>query len=381
MVEPAPPSPQAAADVVAQWAHTIRTTAAQGGRLAIRGGGSKAFYGEPLGGELPVLDTRALSGVVLYEPTELVVRAFGGTPLAALESLLHAHGQCLPFEPPHFGPEATVGGMVAAGLAGPARMAAGGVRDYVLGVRLLNGRGEDLYFGGEVMKNVAGYDVSRALAGSLGALGVIVEVALKVLPRAAGECTLRLPLPLPEALHRLACWRAQPRPLNANAWLPDDGGVLWLRLRGAQAAVDAARQQLLAELPGGASADPDEAQALWQGLREHTHRWLATPPSPAHGLWRLVVPPTTPAWPSWPNTLVEWMGAQRWVWAPLADGADLRALAQQAGGHATLFRPPAQTPDAAPRFSAPEAALAALQQRVRAAFDPQQVFAHRLRLA
>lgn len=380
MVEPASPSPQVAADVVADWAHTIRTTAAQGGRLAIRGGGSKAFYGEPWAADVAVLDTRALSGVVLYEPTELVVRAFGGTPLAALEDLLHAHGQCLPFEPPHFGPDATVGGMVAAGLAGPARMAAGGVRDCVLGVRLLNGRGEDLYFGGEVMKNVAGYDISRALAGSLGALGVVVEVALKVLPRAAGECTLRLPLPLADALQRLAQWRAQPLPLNASAWLPDGDGALWLRLRGARAAVDAACQRLLGELPDGAVVEPDDAQALWHGLREHTHPWLATAPSPAHGLWRLAVPPTTPAWPTWPATLVEWMGAQRWVWAPLAEGDGLRTLAQQAGGHATLFRPPAATPDAAPRFSAPEPTLAALQQRVRAAFDPQQVFAHRLRL-
>ena len=368
--------------VLAAWAQAIRDAAARGAQLAVRGGGSKAFYGEPLAADVQPLETRALHGIVRYEPTELVVRVRAGTPLAELETLLAQHGQELPFEPPHFGPGATVGGMVAAGLAGPARMAVGGVRDYVLGVRLLNGRGEDLFFGGEVMKNVAGYDVSRLLAGSLGSLGVITEVALKVLPRPAGEATLRLPLTAEAALQRLAQWRAQPLPLNASAWIPygTEGGALWLRLRGAAAAVQAACARLLAET-GGEAIEPAQAAALWQGLREQTHTFFAHAPSAAHGLWRLAVPPATPWGPPGAAVLAEWFGTQRWLWAPLADGATLAAWARQAGGHATLFRAPAATPEAAPRLSAPEPALAALQRRVVAAFDPYRVFAHRLRLA
>ena len=170
----------------------IRAAAAAGTPLRIRGGGSKDFYGERLAGEL--LDTRALTGITSYEPSELVVTVRAGTPLAELEAALAAQGQCLPFEPPHFAPGATVGGMVAAGLSGPARASVGSVRDYVLGATLVNGRGEVLTFGGQVMKNVAGYDVSRVLAGSLGTLGLLVEVSLKVLPVAPAEATLKFEL-------------------------------------------------------------------------------------------------------------------------------------------------------------------------------------------
>lgn len=380
MVETSPPCCDDEA-VLAGWAQAIREAAARGTRLAVRGGGSKAFYGEPLPEDVSTVDTRPWRGIVRHEPTELVVRARTGTPLAELEALLARHGQYLPFEPPHFGPGATVGGMVAAGLAGPARAAVGGVRDYVLGVRLLNGRGEDLFFGGEVMKNVAGYDISRLLVGSMGSLGVITEVALKVLPRPAGEATLRLPLAAAESLQRLAPWRAQPLPLNASAWIPDaGGGALWLRLRGAAAAVRTASARLLAEA-GGETVEPVAAHALWESLREQTHPFFTEPPSVAHGLWRLAVPPATPWGPAGAPVLAEWFGAQRWVWATAAQGESLRAWARQAGGHATLFRAPAGPAPATARQETPAPVLAALQRRVLAAFDPHHVFAHRLRLA
>ena len=355
------------------WAERIRAAAASGQRLRIRGGGSKAFYGNPLDVECDVLDTRAYTGIVSHEPTELVVTARCGTPLAELEAALARHGQCLPFEPPHFGPSATVGGMVAAGLAGPARAAVGAVRDYVLGVRLLDGRGDDLHFGGQVMKNVAGYDVSRALAGSLGTLGVITEVSLKVLPVAAGEATLSVALPADAALERLAHWRSQPLPLNASHWSPQNGGTLWLRLRGAAAAVEAACDRLLRETDGE-RLDPAAAAAAWHAVREQTSDVFTTPPSAEHGLWRLSVAPTTPilAWPG--DTVIEWFGAQRWVWAPVSAAGALRDWARRGGGHATLFRPPAALPEARERFTAPEATLRTLQQRVRAAFDPHQLF-------
>ena len=239
----------------------VRAASADQTPLRIRGGGSKDFHGGlPLQGE--VLDTRAFAGIVSYEPSELVVTARCGTPLAELEALLAGHHQCLPFEPPHFGPGATVGGMVAAGLAGPARASVGGVRDYMLGVQIVNGRGELLTFGGQVMKNVAGYDVSRLMAGAWGTLGVLTEVSVKVLPVAPAEATLCFDLGQAEALAQLHAWGGQPLPLNASCWVQNEGaGQLVVRLRGAVAAVEAAcrcraRCWTPAPLPASSATSP-----------------------------------------------------------------------------------------------------------------------------
>ena len=204
-------------------AERIRAATAAGTPLRIRGGGTKDFYGEPVDGDL--LDTGPLSGITSYEPSELVVTAQAGTPLADLEAALAEKGQCLPFEPPHFSDGGTVGGMVAAGLSGPARASVGAVRDYVLGATLLNGRGELLSFGGQVMKNVAGYDVSRVLAGSLGVLGLITEVSLKVLPVPPAEATLRFECRQGEALDLLNGWGGRPLPLNASCWVAEQAGA------------------------------------------------------------------------------------------------------------------------------------------------------------
>ena len=199
----------------------IRTAADRGTPLRIRGGGSKDFYCERARGEL--LETAALSGITSYEPTELVVTVRAGTPLAELEAVLAGRGQCLPFEPPHFEGGATVGGMVAAGLSGPARASVGAVRDYVLGMTLLNGKGELLTFGGQVMKNVAGYDVSRLMCGAMGTLGLITEVSLKVLPLAPAEATLKFEMNQADALAQLNTWGGQALPLNASCWVDDAG--------------------------------------------------------------------------------------------------------------------------------------------------------------
>ncbi|MDB5913807.1 MAG: glcE, partial [Ramlibacter sp.] len=229
-------------EALAALVERIRAAAALRTPLRIRGGGTKDFLGERVEGEL--LDTATLRGIVNYEPSELVVTVRAGTPLAQLEQELVQSGQSLPFEPPHFGGGATVGGMVAAALSGPARASVGSVRDYVLGLDLVNGRGEHLVFGGQVMKNVAGYDLSRLMAGAMGTLGLITEVSLKVLPVAPAEATLRFALSQAEALGKLNAWGGQPLPLNASTWMPDEGGTLWLRLRGAVAAVDAACRTL-----------------------------------------------------------------------------------------------------------------------------------------
>jgi glycolate oxidase FAD binding subunit len=338
----------------------IRVAAERGTPLRIRGGGSKDFYGERLEGEL--LETAPLAGITSYEPTELVVTVLAGTPLAKLERVLAERGQCLPFEPPHFGGGATVGGMVAAGLSGPARASVGAVRDYVLGLTMINGRGELLTFGGQVMKNVAGYDVSRVMAGALGTLGLIVEVSLKVLPVAPAEATLRFELGQAEALNRLNTWGGQPLPLNASCWVEDQGvATLYLRLRGAVAAVEAACRTL-----GGERQDNAQVAGDWLACRDQRLPWFAE--RGARDLWRVSVPQTAPVLDLPEPPLVEWHGGQRWVRADAGAGEQLRRVARQAGGHATLFATGGG--DAASRFAPLGAPLDRLHRELKRQFDP-----------
>ncbi len=231
---------------VDQLADTIRMAAARGAALHVRGGGTKDFYGNDQGKgtgqvETDFLDVASYAGIVDYEPTELVVTACGGTRLADLEAELSAHGQMLAFEPPHFGSGATLGGCIAAGLSGPRRAFAGAARDFVLGVRTLDGRGDDLHFGGQVMKNVAGYDVSRLMSGSMGTLGVLLEVSLKVLPIPAMELTLRFQMSEAEAIRNMNAWAGKPLAISATCFCE---GELTLRLSGAEPAVRAASRKL-----------------------------------------------------------------------------------------------------------------------------------------
>ncbi len=323
--------------------------------LRIRGGGTKDFYGGEPRGEL--LDTRSHAGIVAYEPTELVVTARGGTPLAALEAALAAQGQVLPFEPPHFGEGATLGGCIAAGLSGPRRASAGAVRDYVLGATILDGRGRRLVFGGQVMKNVAGYDVSRLLAGSLGTLGLILEASLKLLPRPAAERTLVFELPQAKALENLNRWAARPLPLSASAWRD---GELRLRLSGAQGALRAAAESL-----GGETLAEAEAAAFWTGVREQADPFFAG----AAPLWRLSLPSNAPVLELPGAQFVEWGGALRWLKSG-AQAATVREAAARAGGHATLFR---AGDKAAGSFAALAPAAARLHRELKAAFDPAGV--------
>ena len=371
----------------------IKTANASSTALRIRGGGSKDFYGQSLQGDL--LDTRALNGIHSYEPSELVVTVRAGTPLAELETVLAQQGQCLPFEPPHFqfsnqAEQATVGGMVAAALSGPARASAGGVRDYMLGVQIINGRGELLTFGGQVMKNVAGYDVSRLMAGSMGTLGLITQVSLKVLPVAPAEATLVFELPQVQALAQLHRWGAQALPLNASCWVHDDSAaetgrdLLFVRLRGAVAAVASACQSMLRDIPGERLNDA-QAQADWQACRDQRLPFFGAPATPDMALWRLSVAQTAaPLTVPYPQ-LIEWHGGLRWLWAPLSAMSDLRAAALQAGGHATLFRLAAQGQSAGhskdsndrtplPHFAPLNPTLNTLHHRLKAEFDPANVF-------
>jgi glycolate oxidase FAD binding subunit len=363
----------------------VRQAAEDGRTLRLRGGGSKDFWGQSLTGE--VLDTRAYQGIVSYEPSELVVTARCGTPLVELEAALAEKGQCLACEPPHFGPGATVGGMVAAGLSGPARATAGAVRDFVLGARFINGLGEHLTFGGQVMKNVAGYDVSRLMAGSWGTLGLITEVSLKVLPLAPAEATLMCGgLPQKTALDLLHRWGGQPLPLNASAWVRDTmaqpaADYLFVRLRGAVAAVQSATTRMTADaVAQGAQVtvmNNAEAAQDWRASGEQSLQFFDAP-SPDACLWRLSLPQTAPILDLPYATYIEWQGAQRWLWAPATAAVPLRELAQSVGGHATLFRASATHAelDKIAGVNTPlDVVQDRIQQQLQKQFDPKGVFA------
>jgi glycolate oxidase FAD binding subunit len=335
----------------------VRTAAADRTPLCIRGGGTKDFYGNAPRGEL--LDTRGLRGVVAHEPSELVVTVRAGTPLAELEALLAAGGQMLAFEPPHFGDAATVGGCVAAGLSGPRRASSGttcgGLRDFLLGARLVDGRGQLLSFGGTVMKNVAGYDVTRVLAGSLGILGVIVEVSLKVLPRPVAETTLRFQLDQASALAKLNEWGGQPLPISASAW---SAGQLFLRLSGAAAALRAARESL-----GGEEVD---GAAFWQEIREQRHAFFGGDAP----LWRVSVPSIAAPLGFGEPEMIEWGGALRWLRSGQPP-AEVRSRAVELGGHATLFRGCDRSQEV---FTPLPPGLAAIHRRLKSEFDPAGIF-------
>ena len=336
----------------------MRAAAQSQSPLRIVGGGSKDFYGQELHGE--IFRSGANAGIIDYDPTELVVTARCGTRLSELERILGEGGQMLAFEPPHFGDAATLGGCIACGLSGPRRPYAGAVRDVVLGIRLLDGRGDDLSFGGRVMKNVAGFDVSRLITGSLGTLGVILEASLKCLPLPQAETTLVFELDPHEALSKINEWSAAPNPLSGSCW---HAGVLHVRLSGAEGAVTAAVRRLGGEACAGAGE-------FWRTGREQTHRFFTI--AQGGSLWRLSVRSTAPHEELGSGQLIEWGGALRWIDAREGcDASSLRAWAERHGGHATLFRAADKSPGA---FHPLPLALLELHKRVKKALDPVGIF-------
>lgn len=342
-------------DIVGQFAGIIRAAAEDKVPLRIRSGGSKDFYGNRiLGRNDRVLDACAYAGIVDYEPTELVLTARAGTRLADLETELCKHGQMMAFEPPHLMPTATLGGCVATGLSGPRRASAGAVRDFVLGVRMLDGRGDDLHFGGQVMKNVAGYDVSRLMTGSMGTLGLLLEVSLKVLPLPAMEITLRMTMTEAEAINRMNHWAGKPLPVSATCF---HDGELAVRLSGAEPAVRAAHAKLGGE-------EVVDGATFWESVREQSHPFFQS----GKPLWRLSVKPTAPPLPLPGKQLMEWGGALRW-WADETEVAAgvVRGLAQAAGGHATLFRSHESCADV---FHPLEPSMMTIHRRLKEKFDP-----------
>ncbi len=340
-------------DLTDAWCARVKEAAATHRPLHIHGGNSKAFYGRPVAGD--ALDTREHSGVLDYEPSELFIRARSGTALSEIEQRLDRHRQMLAFEPPRFSPHSTLGGVIASGLSGPRRPFAGAARDAVLGIGLINGKGEALHFGGQVMKNVAGYDLSRLMAGALGTLGLLTDVSLKVLPRPETEYTLKQVCTQQEALLRCAGWTANPLPLSGACW---HDGRLYLRLSGTEAGVRHARHQL-----GDSLLEQDDG--WWQRLRDQQLDFFRrdTP------LWRLSVPPATPPLAIAGDWLIDWAGGQRWLYSN-ENAATIRQLTGSVGGQATLFR---NAPDSEEVFQPLPAPLFSLQQRLKQAFDPEGI--------
>ncbi len=332
----------------------VKQAAAERTPLRLRGGDTKAFYGRASEGQ--PLDLRGHSGVVSYEPSELVVTARAGTLLVDLESDLAEHGQMLGFEPPHFGDGATVGGAIACGFSGPRRPYAGSARDFVLGARIINGRGELLRFGGQVMKNVAGYDISRLTVGAMGTLGVIVEVSMKVLPIPAREATVRFSMPIEQAIRQMNEWAGQPVPISGTCY---HDGTLYVRVSGSAKGVDAAIVKLDGEFI-------DEGAAFWRGVKEHHHSFFVDDQSQ----WRICVPQAAPPLPIDGEWLIEWGGGQRWLKSDATKDV-IRKQVEAVGGHATLFRGGDRSDEV---FHPLTPGLFNLHRNLKNAFDPQRIF-------
>ena len=333
-----------------QLSDTIRSAGDAKRPLRIRGGGSKAFYGNHSSGD--DLDVTAYRGIVSYEPTELVITARAGTPLAEIEAAMREKGQMLGFEPPHFDGGATLGGCIAAGLSGPRRPYAGSARDFVLGLRMLDGRGTDLHFGGQVMKNVAGYDVSRLITGSLGTLGVILEVSLKALPLPPAELTLCREQSRSEAIAGMNAWAGQPLPITGTCHVQKR---LYVRLAGAASAVKAAAKKIGGE-------EVTNAAEFWRNVRDHRDVFF----SGVRPTWRISLQSTASELDLSGPQLVEWGGALRWLKSD-DDARAVREAAHKAGGHATLFRRGA--PDISAFHPLPETMMQ-LHRRIKQAMDP-----------
>lgn len=344
----------ASQDIAAKLEQTIAEAAEKGRALQLTGSGSKAFYGRQAAGD--PLEVSAHSGVINYEPRELVIRVRSGTSMSQLEALLASEGQMLPFEPPHFGPHATLGGTIACGLSGSRRPYVGSARDFVLGTTLINGLGQRLRFGGEVMKNVAGYDLSRLMVGAMGTLGLLLDVSMKVLPLPEVECTLVQELSETKAILLMNQLAAMALPLSAACY---DGLKLYLRLSGSEPGVAAARSQL-----GGELLEDDHS--FWQKIREHQHSFFTTDKP----LWRLSLAPASPPLALPGKQLIDWGGAQRWLISDQAQAATIQQAAEAQGGHARLFR----GGDRLGVVNQPlSASMMLIHQQLKQAFDPKGI--------
>ena len=351
----------------------IRNTIQSKGLIRITGSGTKDWFGGELKGN--PLSTKSYQGIINYQPDELVITVKSGTSLKEVELALEEKNQQFAFEPPYFGESATIGGMVCSGLAGPGRVSAGSLRDFVLGAKIMDGQGQVMNFGGTVMKNVAGYDVSRLMPGSLGTLALLLDVSIKVLPKAVATATLRLEIEQERAIHTMNLLASQPWPINASSWQGEQNGVLHIRLSGAKAAVESATSSFKKNL-GMQLLDAEEAKIFWASLREQQSDWFKSANTGVSPLWRFAVAPTSKPLKLAGSTLIEWHGGQRW-WQGKLDASTAKAIAAEADGHASIFR--SSSKDASMLSSLNDnpltKALVPVQERLQKAFDPHGIFA------
>jgi glycolate oxidase FAD binding subunit len=341
-------------DLSAQLQHQVTQAIERSDRLNIKAGGCKHFYGRNITGE--ELNLAEHRGIISYEPTELVIKARAGTLLTVIEQTLAEHNQMLPFEPPAYGNSATLGGTIATNFSGPRRAYNGAVRDYVLGTKIINGKAEILSFGGEVIKNVAGYDVSRLMVGAMGTLGVILESSIKVAPRPEAEITLVQETNIDNALARLQQWSALPLPISASCYYQRK---LYIRLSGAENSIHTAQRTI-----GGEALN--SADAFWHSIKEQSHDFFSNTPS----LWRISLAPDTPALPLQGETLYEWGGALRWLKTD-APATEIRAACASLSGHISLFRSSGNRDDV---FQPLAQHLLNLHRNLKQAFDPHNIF-------
>ena len=338
--------------------------------LRITGSGSKDWYGNNLKGS--PLVTKNYQGIISYQPDELVITVRSGTSVKEVEETLAKNNQQFAFEPPYF-KDATIGGMVCSGLAGPGRAAVGGLRDFVLGANIMDGQGQVMNFGGTVMKNVAGYDVSRLLPGSLGTFALLLDVSIKVLPKPAASATLQVNIPQANAIALINQLASQPWPINASCWIGEIIGTLYIRLNGAKAAVQTAITAFNKQY-GMQLISNDEADHFWVSIRDQQHPWFEK--NLEKPLWRLALNPTTSPLQLAGETLIEWHGGQRWYRGDISS-QEIKSIARLNGGHASVFKASNKTVDmlSSLKENPLTAALAPIEERLRKSFDPQGVFA------
>jgi len=341
-------------DISQQIKEQIEAAIANKTPLNIIGGNSKSFLGHAI--DCQNLKMAEHSGIINYEPSELVMTARAGTSLEEIETALNQHNQMLPFEPPHYGSGATIGGTIACNLSGPRRAYAGAARDYVLGTKIINGKAEELKFGGEVMKNVAGYDVSRLMVGAMGTLGVMLEISFKVLPCLPAEITLVQAMSADDALRKMNQWAASPLPMSATCYI---NGKLYVRLSGVDSALQAARNQIGGE-------ELNDSKSFWFQLREHGLPLFKK----AEKLWRLSVPQTTSPLSLDGEQIIEWGGGLRWLFSDSSE-EEIRNITKSVGGHATLYKGESPTKNV---FQSLDAGINKLHHNLKHAFDPAGIF-------
>ena len=323
--------------------------------LQIVGGDSKHFYGNtPDKNNIEVIETRIHQGIINYEPSELVITARAGTPLKDIEAILAENNQMLPFEPPHYGEHATLGGAIATGLSGSRRPFTGSVRDFVLGTKVISGKGDIMSFGGQVIKNVAGYDVSRLMVGALGTLGLLLEISIKVLPRPNTEVTQVIAMSQQEALTTMQKLNQKPLPLSALAY---ENEKLYIRLSGAASAVNSSQKKV-----GGETLV--HADKFWHQLNEQTHSFFDN----KRPLWRLSVPYTANVDLN-ENSFIDWAGALYWMHSDMP-AEEIRQHTIEQGGHATLFKVSEHNQTNQERFTPLQAKIKQLHVNLKMRFDP-----------